>query len=313
METVKDFLWPIAAIGGLGAFGAFIDFLIGKVGQAKAKDFLLKWWVRFDDIHWKNFGREEGLFAGKIIEEWLGRRIFSPRRVASAVILFSAFLLIGYFKYMLTSNPLDAKCLYCSAKLYIIAVVLITYFLGFSVSCSFTKYIAFRIAYLCGVHQAKNFSLFMSMLIVSYLMLLFWLPTISGIRVLLVNLFVLFVPFNQMSDPISALYSFASEERFGLNYLFFGKGFDVLYPKYVIGVVAMEKPIVLSCLPVFPSFFRFVLSGIFVGSFLLKPLLMRPVSLVWTRIVESEKPVFTLIFGGVAAFGSAINEAAKLL
>ena len=40
---------------------------------------------------------------------------------------------------------------------------------------------------------------------------------------------------------------------------------------------------------------------------------MRPVSLVWARIVESDRPVFTLIFGGAAAFASAIGEAAKHL
>jgi hypothetical protein len=40
---------------------------------------------------------------------------------------------------------------------------------------------------------------------------------------------------------------------------------------------------------------------------------MRPVSLVWARIIESEKPVFTLTFGGAAAFASAIGEAAKHL
>jgi hypothetical protein len=50
-----------------------------------------------------------------------------------------------------------------------------------------------------------------------------------------------------------------------------------------------------------------------VGSFLLKPLLMRPVSFVWARVIESEKPVFTVIFGGAAAFASAISEAAKHL
>jgi hypothetical protein len=60
MEKLKDILWPIIAIGALGAF---IDFLIGKAGQAKTKDLLLKWWVRFDDVRWKNFGREEGLLA----------------------------------------------------------------------------------------------------------------------------------------------------------------------------------------------------------------------------------------------------------
>jgi len=29
METLKDFLWPIVAVGGLGTF---IDFLIGRTG-----------------------------------------------------------------------------------------------------------------------------------------------------------------------------------------------------------------------------------------------------------------------------------------
>jgi hypothetical protein len=67
METLKDILWPVVLVGGSGAF---IDFLIGKTGQQKAKDWLLKWWVRFDDVRWKNFGREEGLFAGRLIEPY---------------------------------------------------------------------------------------------------------------------------------------------------------------------------------------------------------------------------------------------------
>jgi hypothetical protein len=41
--------------------------------------------------------------------------------------------------------------------------------------------------------------------------------------------------------------------------------------------------------------------------------LVRPVSLVRARIVESDKPVFTVIFGGAAAFASAIGEAVKHL
>jgi len=40
---------------------------------------------------------------------------------------------------------------------------------------------------------------------------------------------------------------------------------------------------------------------------------MRPVSLVWARIVESDKQIFTLIFGGAAAFAKVISEAAKHL
>jgi hypothetical protein len=62
-----------------------------------------------------------------------------------------------------------------------------------------------------------------------------------------------------------------------------------------------------------PNLARFLLSIIFVGSFLLRPLVMRPVNLVWRRIVESDKPVFTVIFGGTAAFATAMSEAAKHL
>jgi hypothetical protein len=46
---------------------------------------------------------------------------------------------------------------------------------------------------------------------------------------------------------------------------------------------------------------------------MLRPLIMRPISLVWARIIESDKPVFTLTFGGAAAFATAITEAAKHL
>ena len=74
METLKNFLWPIILVGGLGGL---IDFLIGKAGQEKAKDLLLKWWVRFDDVHWRNFGREEGIFAGQLIDQWFGRKTWS--------------------------------------------------------------------------------------------------------------------------------------------------------------------------------------------------------------------------------------------
>jgi hypothetical protein len=168
METLQHFLWPVVMIGGLGAF---IDFLIGKAGQMRAKDFLLGWWVRFDDVRWKNFGREEGLFAGRLIDKWFGGRILSSRRIASALIIFFASLVLGYLHFLLSPNSLDIKCLYCDAKLYIGVVVLIVFFLGFSLSCSFTRFIAFRVSYLCGDGQLKNFVLFIMMLIINYIML----------------------------------------------------------------------------------------------------------------------------------------------
>jgi hypothetical protein len=45
----------------------------------------------------------------------------------------------------------------------------------------------------------------------------------------------------------------------------------------------------------------------------LKPLIMRPVNLIWRRIVESDKPVFTLVFGFVGGLAKAISEVVKHL
>lgn len=56
---------------------------------------------------------------------------------------------------------------------------------------------------------------------------------------------------------------------------------------------------------------RLGIALVFVGSYILRPLLMRPVSLIWLRIVESDKPIFALIFGGVSAAVTVIKEFAK--
>jgi hypothetical protein len=88
MEELKDILWPVMVLGGLGAF---IDFLIGKAGQEKARDFLTKWWIRFDDVNWHNFGKEEALFAGEALKKWFGKRTWSFRRIfISATVLVIA-------------------------------------------------------------------------------------------------------------------------------------------------------------------------------------------------------------------------------
>jgi hypothetical protein len=142
METLKGILWPIVLAGGLGVF---IDFLIGKAGQERAKDFLLRWWVRFDDVRWKNFGREEGLFAADIMEKWFSRKIWSLRRA----ILFSLLLVVNacgiliLFTFVKTINPFfiwlssdtisfstpKFACHYCQYSISYVIVAIILVFL----------------------------------------------------------------------------------------------------------------------------------------------------------------------------------------
>ena len=60
-----------------------------------------------------------------------------------------------------------------------------------------------------------------------------------------------------------------------------------------------------------PGLLRLTISIVFLTSFLLRPLIMKPTLLLCARIVESDKPIFTLVCGGIAAFGVAFKEAAK--
>jgi hypothetical protein len=305
METLRNIALAVIAVGGLGAF---IDFLMGRIGQQRAKDFLLKWWVRFDDVCWSNFGREEGLFAGGVIEKWFAKKIWSLRRIVMAVIILSLSLLIGYFifktsppSWHLISSPADRhiECNLCNAALSVKIAVFIVFFIGFSVSVSFTKAITFRIAYLCGMGKVRNLTIYAVMLIVNFLMLIYWSQLTGSVK----NVVVEFVgdppPLKDLLEDIGLIIE---------GSIFLGKSYIWFYFE---GHMIDMFP--LYALSYFPSVLRCLLSLIFVGSFLLRPLLMRPVSLVWARIVESDKPVFTVIFGGAAAFASAISEAAKHL
>lgn len=91
---------------------------------------------------------------------------------------------------------------------------------------------------------------------------------------------------------------------------------SVMYPEELWNWDTDYGDVVLGTLinmSYFPSIIRFAISVVFVGSFLLRPLIMQPLSLIWARIVESEKPVFTLTFGAAGFLATAVTEVMKHL
>ena len=150
------------------------------------------------------------------------------------------------------------------------------------------------------------------MLFINYLILVFWLPVTGIVKFYATKAFAAATIFQDLmllksvaGDVINAVFDNLLQIIRNLR----------LYNIRTI-VFSLKEPVDLfafSLLTLCPILFRFILSIIFVGSFLLRPLVMRPISVVWARIVESEKPVFTLTFGGAAALGAAISEAAKHL
>jgi hypothetical protein len=266
METLKDFLWPIVAIGG---FGAFIDFLIGRTGQEKARGLLLKWWVRFDDVRWQNFGREEGLFAGRLIEKWFGQRIWSERRAFSACFVIYFFSIIGYIRLLISPHvtytvmdntfvPLGQTrfwCLYCTSPLMLAGYFFI-FFVGFFSSISFTIFFTHYMSHLCGVGQLRNVLVFSMMLIMNYIILVVWFPFTLSIR----NIMVFTI--DNPQDVLNVSTFLIDCELMFLDA--FAKYSSIFYPKIIIGDVTQfiktGLPLDVLCLyatSYLPSLLRF--------------------------------------------------------
>jgi hypothetical protein len=170
METLKNILWPIVLVGGLGAS---IDFLIGKTGQAKAKDFLLKWWVKFDDVHRNNFGREEALYAIQLIDYWFGDRFFCVRRLIAVGIILLVSAACGYFIGLLLHQGLLPQWQVIIGSFVFFSIMP---FISLSVSISFTRFISAVAARNCGNSDSKNFLIFLGIFATHYLLLGLWVP-----------------------------------------------------------------------------------------------------------------------------------------
>jgi hypothetical protein len=73
-----DVLWiALGKVGGLAAVGAAIDFLMRKGEKDRLNDWLIGWWVRFEDVKWTNFGRKDAEFAVGILDRYAGARLWS--------------------------------------------------------------------------------------------------------------------------------------------------------------------------------------------------------------------------------------------
>jgi hypothetical protein len=219
------------------------------------------------------------------------------------------FSLFGLIIIGLRPEHNTGWCSHCSSALSLTTDVIV-FIVGFNCSVLGTKLITSLAAQLCGVGKLRNLSIFISMLSVNYAMLAYWPTVLEESK----GLFVLLVcQESSVHDILTGVYDPLKvckelSEAVPLYSPSLAGSFRGLFS----GELSLDS-FVLYTSSSLPSIIGFVLSIIFVGSFLAKPILLRPVSVVWARIVQSQKPVFTLTFGGMAAFTSAITEAVKHL
>jgi hypothetical protein len=199
---------------------------------------------------------------------------------------------------------------------FVAVPVVLVFLLGFSASISLTRFIAYRVAKFCGTGSTRNSILFGVFTTVNYLLLVFVTPLLEVIKVVVINLVLdLKVFVSKIRFVLPFIWSNVSDEWFvyKTNVEDITGTLFLKYNPYFSAVVRDIDMHALYMLELFPVFLRLAISIVFLCSFLLRPVIMRPVSLLWARILESDKPVFTVVFGGAAAFASAIGEAAKHL
>jgi hypothetical protein len=207
---------------------------------------------------------------------------------------------------------------------------------GLSLSLSFSRWLSKVAANCCGVLTSVNFAIFVLILAIHYFLLVIWLPTARIIldffidvttfvgdnlanfkHVSAVLTFVFLILPGIFERSIQKYYSFIGDIGYHyfqphgiikqfeemLSFTAFGKHTS---EGYVCKILQLSESYLIPIL-------RLSASLIFVGSFLLRPLIMKPLLLIWARIVESDKPVFTLLGGGVSSLAVAASEVVKHL
>lgn len=315
---MASFIGPLETVAACAGTGAFIDFWIGRAGQERVKKQLEDWWLRLSYVRWGNFGREEATFALEVFEKGFGKKLFSWQRVIACYIASLLAFLYTWLTYYVvthkTSLPLDE----ISAMKMLFSIIL------FALGASITQGVARLLIRIVGNNSYANIIGFAFIAFFTFAMLAIW-PILfalacEGVAAFLEGFFLIddaFLIEHATTDIYSQTPAYLIKtSAFAIIDLAYNtavhpfsslqtNGHSLLGEEHLIFTLffGMMLSTVLNLL-------RFAITIIFVCSFFLQPLKQLLLAF-WARIIESDKPVFTLVFGGVAAIAKTVEELVK--
>lgn len=319
----------LSVVAIFGGVGAIMDFWIGREGQKRVRNRIEDWWLRMSYINLRSFGREESLFAVEVIDRLFGRKFFSERRLVSVSIVVSVAIIaslgVRYLMALLTGAQIGSFFM-DSSTAFRLAIGPIF----FAVSLSATRFAAEKGARVLQWHPRLNLFILLSLITVQYIALCYW----SAILSLFADPLALDYEFfgNHCCDEASNLSQLAEYLRDypqdvvrGLRHsILIDNSFNLerLSPAYqarrIISIpigdygdnymLQMNYGDMNEVLGIVANLGRLIILAVFGASFLFQPLLRR-ISTLWLRMIESDKPIFTLMLGGV---GGVLGAGAKL-
>ncbi len=314
----------LAAAGGFAGLGGFIDFMLRARDRKRLENWLVEWWIRFDDVKWQNFGQKEAGALLDFLDRQVGRRFFSARRwrfvatVAATLLVFNvlALTLTQLWVYWFSGKvPAAAKVhgfLFLLAGYWrgegapatnlLLAGIVVGITITFAASFTVMRWLAglVRSMNLTGLPGLLFFCL---LLVIQLLVLLYWNTIALTLILVLPAYLYLYAPHwdKAVTDSIhNIVRDLGPADRLGqvLKPLAFwdarGLGPDTLVTLY-----KSELDLIANGLRIF-----FALA--FFASFLFQPVLKPFISRLWEGVIESKKPLFAMLFGGVAVFVGAL-------
>jgi hypothetical protein len=294
--------------GVITGVGAFIDFYLGPPGRLRAKDWMLKWWLKIDDVQWAYFGKEEAIFAVRMMDRFFGRRFLSVRRMI--VVVVSTIVVSGFMTAMMMLNHITLYSLPAFVQppnLVLLTIILVAFAGSFSV----TKIASLIVARFLGLARYVSLCGLVFLLIFQYALISYWSPAMNIVQFYIINtvLFPVSYPFIVMPmwARIQFFYYGIIQMQMLFTYNIAAHGAGLASPTRIFALFNFHgddiNPInftlhLSAILNLIPNLTRFALAALFIGSLFLRPL-KRPIMTIWERLIDSEKP-FTLLFGGVA-------------
>jgi len=314
VEGVLGFLLStLAIVAACGIVGGLIDFCIKKAGQQRVRSCLETWWLKLSYVRWGNFGREEALFAIRVMDRIFGSRLFSIKRmivVVVAVLACGGFI-VGQQLMVGRIGLMRLHALYAGANLLWIIIILFL----LTASFSLTRLFSILVVSYCPQHVISQILGVLGILAFQFLLLCYWMPLINLVRLGIAFAYDGTLPFS-FSTFVTTMWD---NTKIILNtlapaFLETRPIIGPIFEPFMAGTDDTEPHVFMwhmsALVTLIPAFIRIMLMMLFIVSFLFRPIQHLIMALL-ERIVESEKPVFTLVFGSAAAIAKAIQEIAK--
>jgi len=286
----------LALIATWGGAGALVDFLLGKVGQKRVRAALESWWIHFADVRLSTFSVREAAFAARLLNTCFGT-FLSLRRVSSALVI-TAIAFLGWKLWLDQGFAITYR-----PERYGVVLVHYLFNLGtFWLTTSFNLWLAQRLTQIGFLSSRMQFLLYVGGLALQLLLMFTIGYEFHGLFFQLVGIEILYD--HDIHAPTYYLERTVDFSRhlwndFELRIPYAGDVFNGSFADFQ----TFLQPVYAHA----ASLIRLFMMLAFVLSILLRPF-QQFVLLVLARLIESEKPILTMFFGGLAAIAATVQK-----